>query len=86
MLVTINIGHSTLPSAKLFGNNCQIVKLANIILVVEKNHQIVYHWYMALQARGGLNKDPIVWLGGARPANTCIPPTFPSGAPHRDNS
>ncbi len=21
--------------------------------------------------------DPTVWLDGARPANTCIPPTFP---------
>jgi len=21
--------------------------------------------------------DPAVWLDGARPANTCIPPTFP---------
>jgi hypothetical protein len=25
--------------------------------------------------QGFLNKDPIVWLDGARPANTCIPPS-----------
>ncbi len=25
---------------------------------------------------GGLNKDPSVKLNGARPANTCIPPSF----------
>ncbi len=31
--------------------------------------------------QGFLNKDPIVWLDGARPANTCIPPSFPGNAP-----
>jgi len=28
-------------------------------------------------AHESLNKDPTVWLDGASPANTCIPPYFP---------
>jgi hypothetical protein len=26
--------------------------------------------------QGVLDKDPNIWLGGARPSNTCIPPSF----------
>jgi hypothetical protein len=40
-----------------------------------------------------LNKDLTVWLDGARPANTCIPPSFlgnvsaqPHGAPYPKNT
>ncbi len=28
-----------------------------------------------------VNKDPTLWLDGARPANTCTPPSFPWNAP-----
>ncbi len=31
--------------------------------------------------QGVPNKDPTVWLDGARPANTCIPPSFPGNLP-----
>ncbi len=31
--------------------------------------------------QGVLNKDPTIWLDGARPANTCIPPSFPGNVP-----
>ncbi len=89
MLVTIKIGHSTIPSTKLFGNNCQIVKLGNIILVVEiiTKLYIIGIWLSNFSAgQGVLNKGPTVQLGGAGPANTCIPPTFPSEALYRDNS
>ncbi len=40
----------------------------------------------AMPARGGLNKDPTVWLDGARSANTCIQLSFPEhtqAAAHR---
>jgi len=30
---------------------------------------------------GGQNKDPTVWLDGARPANTCISPSFLGNVP-----
>jgi hypothetical protein len=30
---------------------------------------------------GVLNKDPTVWLYGARPANTCILPSFSGNTP-----
>jgi hypothetical protein len=36
-------GHSTIPRTKLISDNRQILKLANIILVMEKICQIVNH-------------------------------------------
>ncbi len=33
-------------------------------------------FYGSFAGQGFLNKDPTVWLDGARPANTCIPPSF----------
>jgi hypothetical protein len=30
---------------------------------------------------GVLNKDQTIWLDGAKPANTCIPPSFLGNAP-----
>ncbi len=31
--------------------------------------------------QGVLSKDLTIWLVGARPANTCIPPSFPGIVP-----
>ncbi len=36
--------------------------------------QIIFRTVFADQ--GFLGKDPTLWLDGARPANTCIPPSF----------
>ncbi len=33
-----------------------------------------------------LSKDPIVWLDGARPAKTCIPPSFLRNMPMQTHS
>jgi hypothetical protein len=32
-------------------------------------------------SQGVLNKDPIVWLDGDSPANSCFPPSFLGNAP-----
>jgi len=34
-----------------------------------------------LAGQGFLSQDPTVWLDGARPANTCIPFSFPGNMP-----
>jgi hypothetical protein len=79
-------GHSTIPSTKLSGNNHQIVKLASNIFVVRKMLKlyildIQYGNFLAdFTSQGVLNKDPSVWLDGARPVNTCIPTSFPCTA------
>jgi hypothetical protein len=36
--------------------------------------------------KGVLNKDPTIWLDGARPVNTCIPPFFPGNVPAEPHS
>jgi hypothetical protein len=41
----------------------------------------VYHFPASFASQGVLNKVPTVLLNGARPANTCIPPSFPGNAP-----
>jgi hypothetical protein len=45
----------------------------------------VYHFRASFASQGVLNKDPTVLLNGARPANTCIPPSFPGNAPAHPN-
>jgi hypothetical protein len=42
----------------------------------------LYHFLAGFVSQGVLNKDPAVWLGGARPANTCIPPSFLHNSPN----
>ncbi len=32
-------------------------------------------------SQGVLNKDHTVWINGAKPANTCIPPFLPGDIP-----
>jgi hypothetical protein len=61
-----------IPCTKLFVNKCQIVELANIIFVAEKC--IIFPVRFGGQVV--LSKDPTVWIGGARPASACIPPSF----------
>ncbi len=83
---TKNDGHSTILCTKLFGTNgTKIIQLANIIFVVKKNVYIIdYHlaFFLAgLTCQVILNKDPTIWLDGAIPANTCIPPSFLENAP-----
>ncbi len=52
---------------KLFANNHQIVKVIDIQL--------------GILCQGVPNKDPNVWLNGAKPANTCnIQLTLPGNA------
>jgi hypothetical protein len=64
-----------IPCTKLLGDNHQIVKLTNIIFVVEKiTKSYIFDIKFSdipLQA-GVLNKDPNVWVYGFRPVNTCI--------------
>ncbi len=56
-----------IPHTKLFANNHQIVKVIDIQL--------------GILCQGVPNKDPNVWLNGAKPANTYIPLTLPRNAP-----
>jgi hypothetical protein len=39
------------------------------------------HFSAGFASKGVLSKDPTVWLDGARPANTCIPPTLWGNVP-----
>jgi hypothetical protein len=80
----LGYGHSPIPHTKLFDINSQIAELANIIFVVEKYILLIYDlatFLAGLASKGVLNKDPTVWLDGARPANTCITPSFLGNAP-----
>jgi hypothetical protein len=72
-----------IPCTKLFDDNCQIVKLASIIFVVQKIPKSIHHNHMTKHffpawpvKPGVLNKDPTVWLNGVRPANTFILPSY----------
>jgi hypothetical protein len=70
-----------IPCTKLFGYNCQIVKLANIMLEKNLPNDISLICKLAIfmanfASQWVLNKDPSVWLDAAKPANTCIPPSF----------
>jgi hypothetical protein len=40
-----------------------------------------YHFPPTLVGQAILNKDPTVWPDGARPANTCIPLSYPGNVP-----
>jgi hypothetical protein len=52
-------------------------KVKNIRLQVLENQ-----FYTIIFLTGILKDDPTVWLGGARPANTCITPSFLGMCPH----
>jgi hypothetical protein len=87
-VIRYGYGHSPIPHTKLFGINQQIAKLANIILIVEKilpEHILLIYdlatFLAGLASKGFLKKDPTVWLDGAKPANTCITPSFLGNVP-----
>ncbi len=44
--------------------------------MISSNSHFVKFFCLGLPTRGALNKDPTVWLDGARPANTCAPSSF----------
>ncbi len=69
-----NAGHRVIPDAKLFVNNSKNSKISKHNLCSGKSCK------SALLARGVLDKDPTIWLDGARLADTCIPPSFPGNA------
>jgi hypothetical protein len=49
---------------------------------VNSLHSLLAEFFWpAKPVKGALNKDPTVWLDGARPVNTCIPPSFEENMP-----
>jgi hypothetical protein len=40
------------------------------------NSLFVDFFLAGIASQGVTDNDPTVWLDGARPANTCIPPSF----------
>ncbi len=48
------------------------------IEVCSSNSLFVKFFLATLVGQGVINKNPTIWLNGAKPANTCIPPSFPA--------
>ncbi len=72
-----------IPSSNLFGNIGQIVKITIIIFWWKKaptHILLIYNlviFTVGSASHVALNENPTVGIEGARPANSCIPPSFP---------
>jgi len=67
-------------------DSCQIVLGNQQIYKVDSAKRMIYiyKYFMCpadFAVQGVINEDPSVWPDGARPANTCIPPSLPGNAP-----
>jgi hypothetical protein len=82
---------SMIAFTKLLTNIRQIVLLRNqqinmVDLVKNEIRFQVFHFSSRLCSQEAINKNPTVWLDGARPANTCIPPYFLENGPKQPSS